>query len=91
MKLSGNAADAAALRTPGTAETRRITSSKNAICCSGFAYLTLGSETFMVSTFVGSKPGSTLSRRTKLLRSSPAPTIRSNESVTCPTTSAFFA
>lgn len=50
FQLSGSAAEMAALRTPGNTETRRSISSKNAICCSGFAYFTVGSETFMVST-----------------------------------------
>ena len=80
--LSGSAAEIAALRTPGSDETRRSTSSKNAICCCDFAYFTVGSDTFIVSTLWGSKPGSMCSNLPKLRNSSPAPMSSSNESAT---------
>ena len=90
FQVRGKVAEVAALRTPGNVETRRRTSSKKAICWSGFAYFTVGSETFMVKTFRESKPGSTVSSRTKLRSKSPALMTSNNESATCPTTRTFF-
>jgi hypothetical protein len=82
FQVRGRVADVAAVRTPGSTDTRRTTSSKKAICCSGFEYFTVGNEMFMVSTFCASKPGSTRTRRTKLRRSSPAPVSSKSDSAT---------
>ena len=88
--VSGSAADIAASRTPGSARTRRKSSSKKAICCSGFAYFTVGSVTFIASTLRLSKPGSTRRSWPKLRSRSPAPMSRSNDNATWPTTSKLF-
>src|SRR2546429_3063303 len=65
--------------TLGKCSTRLTSSWKKALCCSGFAYVALGSDTCIVKTPSARKPGSTARSFTKLRRRRPEPARRSEE------------